>query len=175
VFIRRSATEFYIISIYVGDLNIIGHTKDIDEARNHLKAEFEMKDLDRIKIWLGLQLEHLYIGILVYQSAYVQKILEKFNMDKVYSTRTPMIVCVLKKNKNPFKPREEGEEVLEQEYTYLSAIGALMYLANNMRHNIAFIVNCLARHSAALTIRYCNDIKNILRYLVGTIDLGLYF
>jgi hypothetical protein len=50
-----------------------------------------------------------------------------------------------------------------------------MYLANNTRLDIVFIVNCLARHSAAPMMRHWNDIKNILRYLVGTIDLGLYF
>jgi hypothetical protein len=55
----------------VDDLNNIGHTKDIDEARDHLKIEFEMKDLGRTKFCLGLQLEHLQIGILVHQSAYV--------------------------------------------------------------------------------------------------------
>jgi hypothetical protein len=37
VFIRKSSIGFYIISVYVDDLNIIGHAKDIDEARNHLK------------------------------------------------------------------------------------------------------------------------------------------
>jgi hypothetical protein len=42
VFIRKSATGFCIISIYMDDLNIIGHTKDIDESRNHLKKKFEM-------------------------------------------------------------------------------------------------------------------------------------
>jgi hypothetical protein len=54
VFIRKSTTGFCIISIYVDDVNIIGHTKDIDDERNHLKIEFEIKDLDRIKFWLGL-------------------------------------------------------------------------------------------------------------------------
>ena len=38
--------EFCIISVYVDDLNIIGNTQDIDEARDHLKMEIEMKDLD---------------------------------------------------------------------------------------------------------------------------------
>jgi hypothetical protein len=66
VFIRKSATGFCIISVYVDDSNIIGHTKDIDEARNHFKVEFEMKDLSRTKIYLGLQLEHLHMGILVH-------------------------------------------------------------------------------------------------------------
>jgi hypothetical protein len=66
VFIRRSSTRFCIISIYVDDLNIIGHAKDIDEAHNHLKTEFEMKDLGRTKFCLELQLEHLEMGILVH-------------------------------------------------------------------------------------------------------------
>jgi hypothetical protein len=80
VFIRKSTTGFCIISVYVDDRNIIGHTKDIDEACNHLKMEFEIKDLGRTKFCIGLHLEHLHTGILIHQSAYVQKILEKFNM-----------------------------------------------------------------------------------------------
>jgi hypothetical protein len=66
VFIRRSSTGFCIILVYVDDLNIISHMKDIDEACNHLKTEFEIKDLGRTKFYLGLQLEHLQMGILVH-------------------------------------------------------------------------------------------------------------
>ena len=36
-----------------------------------------MKDLGKTKYCLGLQLEHRPSGILVHQSAYIQKILEK--------------------------------------------------------------------------------------------------
>jgi hypothetical protein len=66
VFIRRSSTGFCIILVYIDDLNIIGHTKDIVEALNHLKTEFEMKDLGSTRFSLGLQLEHLQMGILVH-------------------------------------------------------------------------------------------------------------
>jgi hypothetical protein len=52
VFIKKSSTGFCIISVYVGNLNIIGHAKDIDEARNHLKKEFKMKDLGKTKFCL---------------------------------------------------------------------------------------------------------------------------
>jgi hypothetical protein len=96
-------------------------------------------------------------------------------MDKAYLARTPMIVRALEKDKDPFKPREEGEEVLGQENTYLSVIGALIYLTNNTRLDITFAVNCLVRHNAAPTMHHWNGIKNTLRYLVDTIDLGLYF
>jgi hypothetical protein len=66
VFIRKSSIGFYIISVYVDDLNIIGYTKDIDKARNHLKKEFKMKDLGKTKFYLGLQIEHLQTGILIH-------------------------------------------------------------------------------------------------------------
>ena len=51
------------------DLNIIGNETDINEARHHLKMEFEMKDLGKTKFCLGLHLEHLPTGIFVYQAA----------------------------------------------------------------------------------------------------------
>jgi hypothetical protein len=59
--------------VYVDDLNIIGTQRDIDKAHNHLKTEFEVKDLGKTKFCLGLQLEHLPTGIFVHQSAYIQK------------------------------------------------------------------------------------------------------
>jgi hypothetical protein len=119
---------------------------------------------------LGFQLEHLPTGILIHQSAYVQKVLSKFNMDKAYPSKTGMIVRTLERDKDPFRPRDEGEDILGPEYPYLSAIGALMYLANNTRPDIAFAVNLLARYSASPTKRHWTGIKNILRYLHGTAD-----
>jgi hypothetical protein len=67
VFICKSSSRFCIVSIYVDDLNIIGTELDINEAQNHLKTEFEMKDLGKTKFCLGLQLDHLTMGILVHQ------------------------------------------------------------------------------------------------------------
>jgi hypothetical protein len=64
---------------------------------------------------------------------------------------------------------------LEHEYPYLSVIDALMYLVNNTRPDIAFAVNYLVKHSTTPTMRHWNVIKNISRYLHGTIDLGLLF
>jgi hypothetical protein len=45
------------------------------------------------------------MGILVHQSTYVYKVLEKFNMDKAYPTKTPMVVQVLEKDTDPFRPK----------------------------------------------------------------------
>jgi hypothetical protein len=175
VFIHKSLTEFCIISVYVDDLNIIGTELDINEARDRLKIEFEMKDLGKTKFCLGLQLEHLPTCILVHQWAYIQKILKKFNMDKTYPSKILMVVRALEKDIGPFWPRQEGEEVLGSEYPYLSIIGALMYLANNTRPDITFAVNLLARYNATPNMCHWNRVKDVLWYLQGTPDLGLFY
>jgi hypothetical protein len=134
-----------------------------------------MKDLGKTKFCLVLQLEHLHSGILVHQSTYIQKILEKFNMDKSYPSKTPMVVRSIDMEKDPFRPCDDGEKILGPKIPYLSVIGALMYLANCTRPDIAFVVNLLARHSTAPTRRHWTSAKHILRYLNGTRDLGLFF
>ena len=72
-------------------------------------------------------------------------------MDKSHPVNSPMVVRSLEVNKDPFRPKEENEELLGPEVPYLSAISALMYLANCTRLNIAFSVNLLASYSSAPT------------------------
>jgi hypothetical protein len=86
-------------------------------------------------------------------------------MDKAYPSKTPMAVIALENDTDLFQPRQEGEEVLDSKYPYLSAIRAFMYLANNTRLNIAFAVNLLVRYSVAPTMRHWNGVKDVLRYI----------
>ena len=85
------------------------------------------------------------------------------------------MVCLLDIKKDPFRPKEDNEELFRPGVPYLSAIGALMYLTNCTRPDIAFAVNLLARHSSTPAKRHWNGVKHLLRYLKGTIDFGLYF
>ena len=96
-------------------------------------------------------------------------------MDKAYPSKTPLVVWSLGLNTDPFRPQDEGEEILGLNVPYLSAVGALMYLANSTRPDIAFTVNLLARHGAAPTKRHWTGVKQILRYGNGTRDLKLFF
>ncbi|KAF3636732.1 hypothetical protein FXO38_11413 [Capsicum annuum] len=96
-------------------------------------------------------------------------------MDGAHPLSTLMVVRSLDVNKDSFRPQEKNEKLLGHEVPYLSAIGALMYLANTIRFDIVFSVNLLARYSYAPTRRHWNGIKHILRYLKGTIDMGLFY
>ena len=81
-------------------------------------------------------------------------------MDKSYPINTPMVVRSLDVEKDPFRPQEEEEEILGPYVPYLSAVGALMYLANSTWLDIAFAVNLLARHSAEPTKRHWVGVKS---------------
>ena len=74
-----------------------------------------------------------------------------------------------------FRPCEKSEELLVPEVPYLSAIGALMYLANYTHLDIAFSVNLLVKYCFAPTRKHWNEIKHVLRYLCETTDMGLFY
>ena len=175
VFIKKSETGFAIIVVYVDDLNLVGTPEELTKTAEYLKKEFEKKDLGKTKFCIGLQIEHFPNGVLVNQSTYIKKILKRFNMDKAHPLSSPMVVRSLDVKNDPFCPYEKGEELLGPEVPYLSAIGALMYLANCTRPDIAFSVNLLVRYSSAPTRRHWNGIKHILRYLIGTTNMGLFY
>ena len=120
-----------------------------------------MKDLGKTKYCLGLQIEHKSNGILIHQSTYVEKVLKQFNIDKAHPLSSLMIVRSLDAKKDPFRPKEENEALLGLEVPYLSKIGALLYLAQCTRPDIAFLVNLLARFSSAPTRRHWNGMKHI--------------
>ena len=134
-----------------------------------------MNNLGKTELCLGLKIEHLDNGIFVHQLAYISKVLKRFYMDNVHPLSTPMVVRSLDVNKDPFRPMMDDEELLGPEVPYLSAIGALMYIASYTRPDISFFVNLLARYSYCPIRRHCNGVKHILRYLRGTMDMGLYY
>ncbi|BBG97167.1 transposable element gene [Prunus dulcis] len=175
VFIKKSESGFAIVAVYVDDMNLIGTSEELQKTADYLKREFEMKDLGKTKYCLGLQIEHSANGILVHQSTYTEKVLKRFGMDKAHPLSTPMVVRSLDTKKDPYRPKGDDEMVLGPEVPYLSAIGALLYLAQCTRPDISFSVNLLARYSSAPTRRHWTGIKHVLRYLRGTTDMGLFY
>lgn len=131
-----------------------------------------MKDLIKKKFCLGLHNEHLESKIFPHQSNYTEKILKKFYMNKAYQLSSSMLVQS-PETKIPFGIEKKNEKILSLEMPYISAIGALTHLTNNIRPDIIFSINLLARYGSSCTQRHENDIRDILRYLHGTVDLNI--
>jgi hypothetical protein len=59
----------------------------------------------------------------------------------------------LQQDKDLFRPKGEGEEILGLEFPYLISIGILMYLANCRQPDNASAFNLLARYNSEPTKR----------------------
>ena len=112
MFIKKNGHNFVIIAIYVDNLNLIGTPEEVQKATECLKQKFEIKDLGKIKLCLGLQMEQLEDGIFLHQSNYTAKVLKRFYIDKPHPLSTPMVVRSLEVNKDPFRPKERDEKTI---------------------------------------------------------------
>ncbi len=58
---------------------------------------------------------------------------------------------------------------------YQSVVGSLMWSAIHTRPDLAYSVGVLSRYCSNPGKLYCDLIQRVLRYVAGTLDLGLVF
>lgn len=85
-------SKFVIFAIYIDDIKLIGTPEKLQEVINYLKKEFAIKNIEKFKFYLNLQIEHLEYGIFVHRLTYTTKVLKRFYMDKSHLLSTPMVV-----------------------------------------------------------------------------------
>ena len=68
-----------------------------------------------------------------------------------------------------------GSEHRNEEWSYASVVGMLLYLASNNWPDIAFAVHQVAQFLSRPMQCHEDVVKRIVRYLIGTKDEGLYF
>ena len=135
----------------------MGTPEELTRIIDYLKREFDMKNLGKMKFCLNLQIEHFSNGVLVHQLTYIEKVLKCFHINKSHSLSSPMVIRLLKVNKDLFyskEDHEDHEDLFSPEVSYLSAISALMYLTNCIRLDTVFSMNLLVRYSFAPTQRH---------------------
>ncbi|KAL0290121.1 UNVERIFIED_CONTAM: Retrovirus-related Pol polyprotein from transposon TNT 1-94 [Sesamum angustifolium] len=101
-----------ILCLYVDDVLLIGSCIEIiTETKSFLKNKFEMKDMGEADVILGIKLIRSTDGIVISQSHYVEKIIEKFGYQNSRIAKTPYDSSVaLFKNKS-------GVSVAQLRYT----------------------------------------------------------
>ena len=69
----------------------------------------------------------------------------------------------------------EDELLDTSRYSYSELVGSLLYLATCSRPDIQYAAGALARHLAAPARQHWEAAKGVLRYLAGTVDVGLVY
>jgi transposase InsO family protein len=151
--------------IWVDDVLWIGGRKQVDEAKASLGRHFPVKDLGKAHYFLGIEIRRTPGTIALNQAIYTKKILERFQQDNSHPVSTPM---------NPGIRLVDTEEAQEDETTYRSLIGSLMYLMLCTRPDIAFAVGVLSKFSSNPKKSHMLAARHLLRYINKTATLSLH-
>ncbi|KAH9744422.1 Integrase catalytic domain-containing protein [Citrus sinensis] len=163
----RAWYDILIVQIYVDDI-IFGSTNELlcKDFSSCMSKEFEMSMIGELKYFLGLQIKQNEEGIFINQAKYVKDLLKRFGYDNGTAKSTPMSTTI-KLDKD-----EKGKEVDIK--TYQGMIGSLLYLIAS-RPDIMFSVCLCARFQSCPKESHMLAVKRIFRYLIGTINLGLWY
>jgi len=167
LFIKNAKDDIILIQIYVDDI-IFGATNDhlCKEFASIMQNEFEMSMMGELNFFLGLQIKQLKEGTFINQSKYCKELLKRFEMINAKEMATPMSTsCYLDKD-------EKGKPVELSKYRGM--IGSLLYLTAS-RPDIMFSVCMCARYQACPKESHLIAVKRIMRYLIGTQNLGLWY
>lgn len=128
-------------------------------------SKFEMKDLGKAELILGIRVTQRDGSIKLDQEAFIEKMLKKFNMSDCKTTTTPLVTG---------QQLERGIEQM-QSLPYRELIGSLMYAAVCTRPDIAFAVSYLSQFNNCYDEEHWRSAKYVLRYLKGTKNTGLVY
>ena len=156
-----------IIGVYVDDLLVAGSDQEeIELFKKKMNEQFEMNNLGLLSYYLGIEVHQGKACTTLKQSAYAKKILENAGMWKCNLTRSPM------DQKLQLDKDEDGQPVNSTEYR--SVVGSLRYLTHT-RPDITFAVGVVSRFMERPTVKHQQAVKQILRYVKGTVNHGLAY
>jgi hypothetical protein len=127
---------------------------------------FEMSMMGVLTFFLGFQIKQAKEGTFISQMKYTRDVLKKFGIDKAKPIKMPM-------GTNGHLDLELGGTSVDQK-VYHSMIGSLLYLYAS-RPDIMLSVCMCARFQAAPKDCHLRAVKRIMRYLVLTPNLGLWY
>jgi histone deacetylase 1/2 len=167
VFYRGSC----VLLIYCDDTLMMGpDANELDENFKLLDSSFTVSDEGTISDYLGIKVTQLDDGRM------------KFTQPQLIDSI--LVDCGLeKKNANPrdtpalssriLLRDDDGEPWSDEKWKYRSIIGKLNFLEKSTRPDIAYAVHQCARFTANPKLSHAKAVKNIVRYLKGTRDLGI--
>lgn len=125
LFIKTIDRKLVIILVCVDDLLMTESSQElITQAKKDLQQKFKMKDLGKLKFFLGIEVARSQEGIIMCQRKYVSKL--------VLSAAIPLEINqrLTSMEYDKYIPNEEasGDEIMKDPIAYQRLVGRLLYL-----------------------------------------------
>jgi hypothetical protein len=153
--------------IYVDDIIIASSCDRVtDRLIAQLRDAFAVKDLGPLTYFLGVEVTATRDGLSLTQSKYAADLLLRLNMHTCNSVPTPM-------SSTERLSKESGTPLnADDTFKYRSTVGELQYLCLT-RPDLAFAVNKTCQFLQQPTDIHWAAVKRVLRYIQGTLQLGI--
>jgi len=165
LFIYHHGDDVVYLLLYVDDIVLTASSTGLlRRTITALQQEFSMKDLGPLHHFLGMQVQQQDSGLLLSQRQYMIEILERAGMVDCKPCSTPV-------DMNPKLSAEVGAPVSDPT-DFRSLAGALQWLTFT-RPDISYAVQQVCLHMHDPREPHLAALKRIMRYVHGTLDLGL--
>jgi hypothetical protein len=167
IFTTKMGKDLFVCQIYVDDIIFDSTNKSFcDEFSKIMTDRFEIFMVGVLIFFLGFQINKAKEGTFISQMKYTRDILKKFGMDKAKPIKTPM-------STNGHLDLDLGGTSVDQK-VYRSMIRSLLYFCAS-RPDIMLSMCMCARSQAAPKDCHFRAVKRIMRYLVLTPNLALWY
>jgi len=172
---KRGDDNFMIVFSWVDDLTLMGNKNRIIEFMESLKrAKLETSSSGDLRFIVNLQIkrDRRNKTITLSQETYIKNLLERFRMEDATPASTPMVPNT---HLGATCSDPDADRPAESSARYMELVGSLLYASNTCRPDIAFAVSQLARFMTKPKQHHWTAAVHVLRYLKGTINLGIVF
>lgn len=167
LFTLTKGNTFTALLVYVDDIILAGDSIDeFDRIKNVLDLAFKIKNLGKLKYFLGLEVAHSRLGITISQRKYCLDLLKDSGLLGCKPASTPLDTSI--------KLHSAAGTPYADISGYRRIVGKLLYL-NTTRPDIAFATQQLSQFMQAPTNVHFNAACRVLRYLKNNPGQGIFF
>ncbi|GJS09367.1 ribonuclease H-like domain-containing protein [Tanacetum coccineum] len=160
---------FHALLVYVDDIIITGNNVfETEQFKVYLKSKFMIKDLGKLKYFLGIEVVETNKGIRLKQRKYMLDLLSEYGMLACKSAKTHLMSKLSVSNE-----ASDNDPTLYNNTDYQTLMGKLIYLTNT-RLDISYVVYCLSQFMHSPLKSHLKIAFKILRYLKSCPDLGIH-
>ena len=138
----------------------------IQEFKDFLSQQFEMKDLGHLSYFLGLEITHSTDELYITQAKYASELLSRAELTDSKIVDTPVELNV---HLTPL-----GGKPLSNPSLYRCLVGSLVYLIIT-RPDISYVIHQVSQYLFAPRLTYYAAVLRILRYLKDTLFHGFFY
>jgi len=173
LFTRETAVGLVVMLVYVDDILVASRSLgEVQRAKRELLERFAGRDLGEAGVYLGIEIvrDRAERTITLTQRANAAALVEKFGMGEAKGKSTPLDLGMKLSKVGPAMEWDGGGK-----NPYAEMVGSLLYLSNCTRPDLAHATSQLARFMAAPTQQHWGAAKGVLRYLAGTLGMGIQY